>query len=140
MDYNVVLQVPAKYLGSDVNRLIGKINDSEVDKISIPVTANLLGTFTKPNVKTDLTSGVTTLTKQLVDIEKQKLIGKGKDKVTGLLNGILNDKDGKATDSTKVDFSKTKPANQVKEGVQNILGGLIKKKKKTTKAKDSTKN
>ena len=30
MNYNAVLQVPAKYLGSEVNRLIGKINDSEV--------------------------------------------------------------------------------------------------------------
>lgn len=142
MNYNVVLQVPAKYLGSDVNRLIGKINDPKVNKISIPVTANLVGSFTNPDVKTDLTSGVKNLTKQLVDIEKQKLIGKGKDKVNDLIGGILGDKNKKTTDSTETKGNpiKTKPKDQVKEGVKDILGGLLKKKKKTKKVQDSTKN
>lgn len=140
MNYNVVLQVPAKYLGGEVNQLIGKINDNEVNKIRIPVTASLSGTFTKPVVKTDLTSGVSNLTKQLVEIQKQKLINKGTDKVSGLLGGLLTgNKTETQTDTTqvKVDSSKTNPKNQVKEGVKNILGGLLKKKKKE---KDSTKN
>ena len=36
--YSATFQVPAKYLGGDVNRLIGQINDPEVNKISIPVS------------------------------------------------------------------------------------------------------
>ncbi|WP_299254881.1 AsmA-like C-terminal region-containing protein [uncultured Lacinutrix sp.] len=147
MDYNVVFNVPAKYLGSEVNRLVGKINDSEVNKISIPITANLTGSFTSPKVQTDLTSGVKNLTTQLIEIEKQKLLNNGKDKIKDLLG--LNSSNQTASDSTQTQNSSpvinvikdifpngnnsstptdsTKnPANVVKD----VLGGLFGKKNK----------
>ncbi|MGB1230691.1 MAG: AsmA-like C-terminal region-containing protein [Winogradskyella sp.] len=131
INYKAILQVPAKYLGSEVNRLIGKINDNEVNKISVPVTANFGGTFTSPNITTDVTSGVTNLTKQLVEIQKQKLIGKGKDKANDLLSGLLG---GNTTqkDTTKTDNTNTKTEDKVKDGVKSILGGFLggNKKKK----------
>ncbi|MBO6607886.1 AsmA-like C-terminal region-containing protein [Psychroserpens sp.] len=137
LDYNAVFQVPAKYLGSDVNQLLGKINDPEVNTISIPVTANITGSYTNPNIQTDLSSGVNKLTQQLIEIEKQKLINKGTDKVTDLLGGLLVGKENQnASDSTKVNTDSTK-TDPLKEGVNSILGGLLKKRKK---AKDSTKN
>ncbi|MDN3494132.1 AsmA family protein [Winogradskyella bathintestinalis] len=149
MNYNVVFKVPAKYLGSEVNRLIGKINDNEVNSLTIPVTANIGGTFSSPNIRTDLTSGVTNLTKQLIEIEKQKLIGKGKDKVKDLLSGLTSAASTTRTDSTststpltKADSLKQANKDKLKEGVGNILGGLLggKKKKDNQKATDSTKN
>ena len=145
MNYNAVFQVPAKYLGSEVNRLIGKINDAEVNKITIPVTANIGGTFSSPQIKTDLTSGVSNLTNQLIEIEKQKLIGKGKDKINDLLGGILDtNTKGTKTDTTgvKVDSTKTNTNDKIKEGVKDVLGGLLGNKKKTKdkKAQDSTNN
>lgn len=144
MNYNAVLQVPAKYLGGDVNRLIGKINDNDVNKISIPVTASIGGTFSSPKITTDLTSGVSNLTKQLVEIEKQKLIGKGKDKVNDLLGGLLGgNSNSTKTDSTKTktDSTKTNSEDTIKDGVINVLGGILggKKKSKGKKAQDSTK-
>ncbi len=144
MNYSAVLQVPAKYLGSDVNRLIGQINDSEVNKISIPVTANIGGTFSSPSISTDLTSGVSSLTSQLIEIQKQKLVGKGKDKINDLLGNVLggNSNDTK-TDSTNANTDSTKkdPKDAIKEGVGNVLGGILngKKKKSDKKAQDSTK-
>ncbi|WP_178985919.1 AsmA-like C-terminal region-containing protein [Winogradskyella helgolandensis] len=145
MNYNAVLQVPAKYLGSEVNRLIGKINDSEVNNLTVPITANIGGTFASPNIKTDLTSGVSNLTKQLIEIEKQKLIGQGKDKVSDLLSGLLGgEKTTTTTDSTttKEETTKQTTEDKVKEGVGNILGGLLsgKKKTETKKESDSTDN
>lgn len=140
MNYNAVFQVPAKYLGSEVNRLIGKINDNDVNQLTIPVTANITGNYASPQIKTDLTSGVTNLTKQLVEIEKQKLINKGTDKVTDLLGGLLGGtKKETTTDSTtvKTDSTKTTNTSTVSEGVKDLLGGLLKNKKKK---KDSTKN
>lgn len=142
LDYNAVFNVPAKYLGSDVNRLIGKINDPETNNITVPVTANITGNYTNPNVKTDLSSGVSNLTKQLIEIEKQKLINKGTDQVKNILGGLLG---GNKTDTTKdtttskTDSTKTKdPAKDpIKEGVKGILGNLLKGK---SKEKDSTKN
>lgn len=144
MNYSAVLQVPAKYLGSDVNRLIGQINDDEVNKISIPVTANIGGTFSSPAITTDLTSGVSNLTKQLVEIQKQKLIGKGKDKINDLLGNVLGGNNSTKTDSTtvKTDSTKKDPKDAIKEGVGNVLGNILggKKNKKDKKAQDSTKN
>ena len=116
MDYNVVFNVPAKYLGGDVNRLIGKINDNDVNKISIPVTANLTGSFTSPSVKTDLTSGVKKLTAQLIEIEKQKLLNTGKDKIKDLLG--INSSNQTANDSTK-----TQTNTPVKDVINGIISG-----------------
>lgn len=140
LQYDIIFQVPAKYLGSEVNRLIGKINDPEVNKISIPVTANINGSFTSPNISTDLTSGVSNLTKQLIEIEKQKLIGKGKDKINDLLSGVLGGNTTK-TDSTtvKTDSTKVDPKDKIKDGVKDAIGDLF-GGKKNKKAQDSTKN
>ena len=126
VEYNAVFNVPAKYLGSEVNRLIGKIDDAEVNQISIPVTANITGSLTNPAVKTDLTSGVQNLTQQLIEIEKQKLLNQGKDKVKDLISGVIGSKETK-TDSTKTEQSNT---------VKNVLGTII--KGSTTETKTDT--
>lgn len=135
--FNAVFNVPAKYLGSDVNRLIGKINDNDVNKIYIPITANITGTYSSPQVTTDLTSGVANLTKQLIEIEKQKLLNEGKGKIKDLLEGLVEPKITTPKDSTytqtttvKTDSTATKPQTQINEGVKNVLGGLIKNRKK----------
>ena len=141
MDFNAVFDVPAKYLGNDVNQLIGKINDNEANKISIPVTANITGTYTSPKVSTDLSSGVSNLTKQLVEIEKQKLLNQGKGKISSLIGGLtglnspsLADSTSVQITTTKTDSTSTKPKSAVTESVKNVLGGLLKNRKK----KDST--
>ncbi|WP_431137090.1 AsmA-like C-terminal region-containing protein [Psychroserpens mesophilus] len=138
LDYNAVFNVPAKYLGSDVNRLIGKINDNEVNAITIPVTANITGSYTSPNIKTDLTSGVSNLTKQLIEIEKQKLIGKGKDQIKDALGGLFGgNKNETPQDSTSTKTDSTKAKDPIKEGVKGIFDNLL---KGNSKKKDSTKN
>lgn len=132
MSYNAVFNVPAKYLGGEVNQLIGKINDNEVNKISIPITANISGSYTNPKVSTDLTSGVTNLTKQLVEIEKQKFLNQGKDKIKDLLGGLTgtNSDTKTETDTTKTNTTTPVKNETVKEGVKNVLGGLLGGKKK----------
>ena len=147
LDYNAVFNVPAKYLGSDINRLIGKIDTKEATNITIPVTANIGGTVTNPNVNTDLTSGIKNLTQQLIEIEKQKLLNQGKDKVKDMLGDIIGNNKTK-TDSIKkeqdsgvkdvikgiIGGNKTEPdstkTNTTKDAVKNVLGGLLGKKKK----------
>src|SRR5690606_9718817 len=90
MAYSAVFNVPSKYLGSDINRLIAKINDNEVNKITIPVTANISGSFTSPNVSADVTSGITNLIVNLIENVKQKLIAKGSDEINGVLGGRIS--------------------------------------------------
>ena len=151
IDYSAVFNVPAKYLGSEINRLIGKINDSEVSNLTIPITANIGGSYTSPTVKTDLTSGVSNLTNQLIEIQKQKLLNKGKDKVKNLIgdviggnktktdsvkqkqNDAIKDVLGDIVGNKKTDSTKT---NTTENAVKNVIGGLFGKKKK---AKDTVK-
>lgn len=138
LDYNAVFNVPAKYLGSDINRLIGKINDPETNNITIPVTANITGNYANPNVKTDLSSSVSNLTKQLIEIEKQKLLNQGSDQVKDLLGGLLGgNKTNTPKDSTFTKIDSTKTTDPIEEGVKSVLGNLLGGKKKK---KDSIKN
>ncbi|WP_142785001.1 AsmA-like C-terminal region-containing protein [Changchengzhania lutea] len=155
MNYNAVFNIPASYLGSEVNRLIGKIDTEEANTISIPVTAIISGTYNNPNVSTDLTSGVANLTKQLIEIEKQKLIDQGKDKVKGMLGDIISGNKNKSdsimdkekqnpikevfvdilkgnkaqTDSTQVKKADTTSAS-TQEGLRKVLGALIRNRAK----------
>ncbi|WP_350292822.1 AsmA-like C-terminal region-containing protein [uncultured Croceitalea sp.] len=124
LQYKATLDVPAKYLGAEVNNLIAKIDDSSLKDLTIPVIANIGGNYTSPNVTTDLTSGVSKLTQQLVEIQKQKLLNQGKDKTKDLLGGLLGNK---KKDSTQTDSTKKKDA--VKDAAGSILGGLLGKKK-----------
>ena len=135
--YNAVFNVPPKYLGNDINQLISKINDKEVNNIIIPITANITGTFTSPKVSTDLTSSVTNLTNQLVEIQKQKLMNQGKSEInkllgdfTGIKTPTVTDTTNTQTNSVKKDSTITKPSNEVEKSVKGILGGLLKNKKK----------
>ncbi|WP_289046048.1 AsmA family protein [uncultured Olleya sp.] len=130
MDYKIIFDVPAKYLGSDVNSLISKIDDNSVNNITIPVTANITGNTTQPQVQTDLTSGVKTLTSQLIEIEKQKLINKGKGKLTDVVGNILGGNQSQNSDST---------TTQSNGGVKDVIGGLL-NNGNTATPKDTTSN
>jgi hypothetical protein len=112
-------------------------------------------------VTTDLTSGIKNLTAQLVEIEKQKLIAKGKDKAKDFIGDLIA-KNQKATDSTKkeneektmdviggllgaatkktdstakVDTATTAKKEAQKDVAKKILGGLLGKKKEATETK-----
>jgi hypothetical protein len=127
LDYNMTLQVPAKYLGAEVNRLIGKINDPEVSKITIPVNANIGGTIKNPTVETNLSSSVKELTAKLIEIEKQKLLNSGKDKIKDLLGDIAGNQET-VQDSTQT-TSDTQTPDVVNE-VKNAIGNIFNKQKK----------
>ena len=149
LQYKAVLDVPAKYLGNEVNTLIAKMDDSSLEDLTIPVTASIGGSYTSPSVTTDLKSGVSSLTTRLVELQKQKLLNQGKDKAQGLLSDLLGkEKDSVQTDSTKtsaadvlggllgnkkkdsITADSTQQRDAVKDAAKNILGGLLGKKKK----------
>ena len=129
MDYKATMEVPAKYLGSDIGKLIAQIGEDDLKDLKIPVVANIGGNYENPSVSTDLTSGVKTLTNQLVEIQKQKLVNKGKDKAKDLIGNVLGG------NSSKTDSTKTSTKDDVKEVLGGLLGGS---KKDTTTVKTDT--
>ncbi|SFB89175.1 AsmA-like C-terminal region [Flagellimonas taeanensis] len=152
LEYKATLDVPAKYLGAEVNKLIAQLNDDSLGEVTVPVTANIGGNFTNPTVSTDLTSGVKTLTTKLVEIQKQKLVNQGKDKAKDLLSDVFKKNEGDTTSTkssgvketlgnllggdkkiTTTDTTKTTTKEEdVKNTAKSVLGGLLGKKKKDT--------
>lgn len=135
LSYTAAMQVPSKYLGKDINALIAKIDDSSLEGLTIPVTANISGMYNSPQVSTDLTSGVKKLTAQLVEIEKQKLIAKGQDKANDLIGGLLSGNKKGVNDSTQTEDPLKNGANEVLDG---LLGGTKKTDSTNANAKTDT--
>ncbi|MBO0331469.1 AsmA family protein [[Muricauda] lutisoli] len=150
MQYKATLDVPAKYLGAEVNKLIAQMNDQSMGEVTVPVTANIGGSFANPSVSTDLTSSVKTLTSKLVEMQKNKLVNQGKDKAKDLLSDVFKKEESDTTktkssgvkeaignilggkkDTVTTDTSKTEK-DEVKNAAKSILGGLLGKKKKDT--------
>lgn len=139
MNYNIAFNVPAKYLGSDVNKLISSLNGTDASKISIPVNAVVTGNFKNPKVSTDLSKAVGNLTNQLVDQQKEKLKQQGEDKVKNALSDLLG---GNKKEEEKTDTSATSKENttntqtqqtaedKAKDAGKELINGLFKKKDK----------
>jgi hypothetical protein len=158
LNYSATMEVPAKYLGSEVNSLIAKIDEAELQDLTIPVVASIGGAYASPQVTTDMTSGVKELTSRLIQIQKEKLLAKGTDKAGELLGDILGKGQPKdsagTTDSSAVQVqdilgnvlgsgtdkkdtlatqdSSNLTKDPVKDAARDILGGLLGRKKKDT--------
>ncbi|MEO0059906.1 MAG: hypothetical protein RLZZ312_1553 [Bacteroidota bacterium] len=113
MAYNLKLDVPAKYLGSEANALLAKLSPADAAKLqNVPINAILSGNFGAPKISTDMKTAVTALATQLVQQQKTKLINQGTTALGNLLGG------------NKKDTANTK-ANQQKEDIKKSAGDLI---------------
>ena len=134
MSYRATFNVPAKYLGNEVTGLMSKLSSQDASKMLVPITAVIGGNFDKPTVTTDYKSAVTSLTTQLVDVNKLK--AKGVNAISDLIKG--NSIIKKNTDTTKVTTETStkvdvaKPKEAVENLVKNKLNSLLTKKKKDT--------
>jgi len=114
MNYNVKFNVPAKYLGSEVNNLLAKLTPAEANKLeNIPVNAVLTGNFKNPKVSTDMKAAVTNLANQLVQQQKDKLVNQGTKALENLINN--NTKKDTTTTKTKKEETKEKVTNAIKD-------------------------
>jgi hypothetical protein len=119
MNYNLKFDVPAKYLGAEVNKLLAKLSPADVNKLeNIPINALVTGNFKSPKITTDIKSGITNLTTQLVKQQKEKLIKQG----TSILEDLINKNTKK--DTTKV---KSPVKEDIKKKAGDLLNGLFKK-------------
>lgn len=131
LGYEAIVNVPAKYLGTEVTNLIAQISEQDGKDIKIPINAIISGSFKNPTIKTDLKSAVSDLTKKLVTLQKEKLIDKGKDKVEDALKDLLGGKN-KAKDSIVIaKDSVKKPKPTVEDAAKDALKGLFGKKNKS---------
>jgi len=117
MNYNVKFNVPAKYLGTDVNNLIAKLTPADAAKLeNVPVNAVLSGNFKNPKVSTDMKAAVTNLANQLVKQQKDKLVNQG----TKALENLINNNTKK--DTTKTQTKKEETKEKVTNAIKDIFG------------------
>lgn len=130
MNYNVKLDVPAKYLGTDINNLIGKLTPADAKKFeTIPINAILSGNFKSPNITTDVKQATTSLVNNLVKQQKDKLVSGGRD----ALNNVISNATKPKTDTTKTDVKK-----DVQTKANDLIKGLWNKKKKEAPKTETT--
>ncbi|MCK8522380.1 AsmA family protein [Aquimarina sp. D1M17] len=131
MNYNVTLDVPAKYLGSEANNLLSQLNPKEAESMTVGLPVGITGNFTNPKVNLNTGNAIKQLTQQIIskqkDKAKEQIVGQGQKVLTDLLGGSK-----KQSDSTK-----TNTEDAIKNTAKNILGGFLGGKKKK---KDSTKS
>jgi len=122
MNYNLKLDVPAKYLGTEANNLIAKLSPADAQKVeSVPINAILGGSFSSPKITTDVKQATTTLVNNLVKQQKDKLVSSGKDALSGIISNATKPK----TDTTKTDVKK-----DVKDKANSLIKDIFGKKKK----------
>ena len=144
MTYNLNMDVPAKYMGSSVSSLVSKLSAQEQSNMKVPVPITIGGTMTQPKIGVDMKTGITALTKQIVDNQKQelkqKVTSKVKDEISSKLSDKVSGKAGevvsgllggtkKTTETSSESTTKTDTKETVKDAASNALKGLFGKKK-----------
>ena len=120
MNYNLKFDVPAKYLGTEVNKILSKLSPAEANKIqNVPINAVMTGNFKSPKITTDMKSAVTNLANQLVKYQKEKLINQGTSALGNIIKG----------NKTETDTAKAKKADAIKKTANDVLNGIFGKKK-----------
>ncbi|PZO28751.1 MAG: AsmA family protein [Flavobacteriaceae bacterium] len=122
MNYNLKLDVPAKYLGTEANNLIAKLSPADAQKVqSIPVNAIIGGNFSSPKISTDVKQATTNLVNNLVKQQKEKVVSSTKNTVNSIISNATKPKN----DTTKTDVKK-----DVKTKANNLIKDIFGKKKK----------
>ena len=155
MNYDLKLDVPAKYLGSEVNATLGKLSGESIENTTVELPIGITGSFNSPQINLNMQQAVNSLTQKVVAQQKRNLEDKAVNAINEILQGKRDpDKPFNKNDTTTVNTKKGDTAaakiptkrdsidldqqKQVQEAAKNILGGILnsaKKKKDTTKQK-----
>lgn len=133
MNYQVALEIPAKYLGDQLGNTLARLSAQEQENMTVALPVDITGNFNSPNINLNMQQAVNSLTQSIIETQKDQLKEKGRDVLTDILTG------GQKRDTTagkiptqKDSVIRKDPNEAVKETAKDILGGLLKKKKDTT--------
>jgi len=149
MNYDLKLDVPAKFLGSEIGSTLGKLSGETMANTTVELPIGITGNFQSPQINLNMQQAVNNLTQKVVAEQKKNLENKAVDAINDILKGKRDpNKPFNKNDSTAVKTDSIEnqvPAQndsksqqkQVEDAARNILGGLLKGSKKKT---DTTKN
>lgn len=137
LQYNLGLDLPAKYLGSQASSLLSNLSGSDLNTTKVKIPVSLGGTFKDPKVGLNMKDAVSSLSRTIIEKQKsdlkekaiskvnEKIGGKAKDVLGGLLGGK---KSPENTDGVKDKQETKKPKEQVKDAAKNAIKGLFNRK------------
>lgn len=137
LNYNLQMDLPAKYLGKEASQFLSKMTAEEQDKITVPLSTTITGLMTSPQIKPDMKGAMTALTQKMVATQKDKFVGKGTEALTTLITGKKVDGVKDSVTTTPKEAIKTKTDEVIKKASQDLLKGVFGKK---TVKKDTVKN
>ncbi len=129
--YHINMNLPAKYLGKEAQNMLSKLTNIDKDTIKIPLYTLINGTFDKPKVSPNFEKAIKELAVKVVKYQKQQLLNQATNQVNNVVEEVLQNTNVNSIIPNK-DSTKNNPKNVIKEGVQNLLGNMFKKKKKDT--------
>jgi hypothetical protein len=128
MSYNLSMDVPASYLGSDVASALASLSNQDLRNTFVSLPVDVRGTFQNPQINLNMQKAVTELTQKIVAEQKRNLTQQGINALDKLLGpGTLPQIPGQTQDTV----IKT-PETQIQNAAQNILQGLLGGRKSST--------
>ncbi len=137
LNYNLQMELPAKYLGKEASQWLSKMTAEEQDKITVPLTTTITGSLNAIQVKPNMQAAVSALTQKVVSTQKDKLVGKGTDALTSLITGkkptesktdTVATTPKEALKTTVNEAVKTKSTEVINKASQDLLKGVFGKK------------
>lgn len=124
IDYNLILDVPAKYLGNEVAKLLQNLDPKDTREMSVALPIGVVGTFNNPKITVNTEKAVEELTQELVAKQKDRLIDKGKGVLEEYFEG-RNKKDSTTTDkeNTEQQDKRQETTEKIKGFLDGIMGG-----------------
>jgi len=130
--YHLNIDLPAKYLGKEAQKLLSKLTNMNKDTIKIPLYTLIKGTFDKPIIKPNFDQAFKDLAVKVVRYQKQQLLNQASNQVNDVVQDVITNTGLDSILPVSSDSTKTNPKDLINEGVKNVLGNIFNKKKKDT--------
>ena len=130
MNYNLKLDIPAKYLGSEIGNGLASLTKTDLENTKVQLPIGLSGSFNSPQIQLNIKQAVTDLTQQIVAKQKDELKDKAKEEVGNKLKDLLGgNKENTQTTQDSTSTEEKSDEDKVKEAAGKVLNGLFGKKK-----------
>jgi hypothetical protein len=139
MNYDIKMDVPARYLGSEVTSLLSKLDPQDAATMTVGLPIGLTGTFSNPKIKLNTQAALTDISNRILEKQKKALINEGADAIKDIINDTTGDDiggtagsilDGILKPKEDTNASDNNTQKETTDAVKDILGGLFGNKKK----------
>ncbi len=147
MDYNLSLDVPAKFLGSQLGGLLAQLSAEDAENMTVALPVTMKGSFANPTIGLNTNAAVSQLAQQIIAAQADNIKDDGINIIKDIINGGKNKPNEASNTSTgittptvptTIPTTEEEVKDEIKDIINDGLGGIWGKKKK--KKKDSTDN